>query len=82
MYITKGGIMQTSNELKQILVKLYKKYYEVEKELKKINNYIIGDDSEADKRSTELVLLWINIRNEIFYNRVKLAKSYETNLKN
>lgn len=74
--------MQTSNELKQILVKLYKKYYEVEKELKKINNYIIGDDSEADKRSTELVLLWINIRNEIFYNRVKLAKSYETNLKN
>ena len=80
MYITKGGIMQTSNELKQILVKLYKKYYEVEKELKKINNYIIGDDSEADKRSTELVLLWINIRNEIFYNRVKLAKSYETNL--
>lgn len=80
MYVMKGGIMQTSNELKQILVKLYKRYYEVEKELKKINNYTIGDDSEADKRSTELVLLWINIRNEIFYNRVKLAKSYETNL--
>ena len=82
MYVMKGGTMQTPNDLKAILKKLSWKYYEVEKKLKKLNGYILGDESEKDKESTELTLLWINIRNEIFYNRVKLAKSYETNSKN
>ena len=68
--------MQTPSEIKDILKKLRKKYYEVEKKLKRINNYTLGDGSDEDVESDELVMLWINIRNEIFYNRVLLAKSY------
>lgn len=71
--------MQTPSEIKDILYKLRKKYYEVEKKLKRINNYTLGDGSDEDVESDELVMLWINIRNEIFYNRVLLVKAYETN---
>lgn len=71
--------MQTPSEIKEILKKLRKKYYEVEKKLKRINNYTLGDGSDEDVESDELVMLWINIRNEIFYNRVLLVKAYETN---
>ena len=71
--------MQTPSEIKDILYKLRKKYYEVEKKLKRINNYTLGDGSDEDVESDELVMLWINIRNEIFYNRVLLIKAYETN---
>ena len=71
--------MQTPSEIKDILYKLRKKYYEVEKKLKRINNYTLGDGSDEDVESDELVMLWINIRNEIFYNRVLLVKAYEIN---
>lgn len=71
--------MQSTTEIKHNLKGLYEKYYEVEKELKGLNNYTLGDESPEDIKSSKLVILWINIRNEIFYNRVLLAKSYETN---
>ena len=71
--------MQTSIEIKHNLEGLYKKYYEVKDNLEGLNNYTLGDGSEEDIESSKLVLLWINIRNEIFYNRVLLAKAYETN---
>lgn len=71
--------MQTPSEIKDILKELRKKYYEVERKLKRINNYTLGDGSDEDIESDELVMLWINIRNEIFYNRVLLVKAYETN---
>ena len=72
----KGGNMQSTIEIKHNLKGLYEKYYDVEKSLKKLNNYTLGDGSDEDVESSKLVLLWINIRNEIFYNRVLLAKSY------
>ena len=71
--------MQSTIEIKHNLKGLYEKYYDVEKSLKNFNNYTIGDESDEDVESSKLVLLWINIRNEIFYNRVLLAKAYETN---
>ncbi len=71
--------MQSTIEIKHNLKGLYKKYYDVEKNLKKIQSFTLGDESEEDEESSKLVLLWINIRNEIFYNRALLAKSYETN---
>ena len=66
----------TSNEIKQDLFYLYKKYYEVEYKLKHIGKYEIGDGSELDDKSTKLTLLWVNIRSEIFYQRFRLAHSY------
>jgi hypothetical protein len=74
----KGGIMQEINEIKYNIKELQKKYYEVEKELKKSNNYTLGDGSDEDIENSKKILLWINIRNEIFYNRIKLVKAYET----
>ena len=68
--------MQSTIEIKHNLKGLYEKYCNVEKSLKSFNNYTIGDGSDEDVESSKLVLLWINIRNEIFYNRVLLAKSY------
>ena len=68
--------MQTTTEIAHNLKGLYKKYYEVEKELKGLSNYTLGDESPEDIKNSKLVILWINIRNEIFYNRVLLAKSY------
>lgn len=72
----KGGSMQTPDEIKHNLKGLLKRYYEVEKELKHINNYTLGDGSEEDLESSKLAILWINIRREIFYNRVLLVKAY------
>lgn len=70
--------MQEINEIKYNIKELQKKYYEVEKELKKSNNYTLGDGSDEDIENSKKILLWINIRNEIFYNRIKLVKAYET----
>ena len=72
----KGGSMYTVDNIKNNIKELTKKYYEIENQLKKIDNYDLGDNSQNDKDSTNLVLLWINIRNEIFYNRVKLVEIY------
>ena len=76
---TRGGIMKSSNEIKQDLIGLYKKYYDVEYKLKNIGKYEIGDGTELDIESTKLSLLWINIRSEIFYQRFSLAQSYINN---
>lgn len=72
--------MQTSNEIKQFIRALINEYYDVEEELKELNNYEIGDKSEEDFRSSKLVLYWINLRTELFYQRFRLAKSYINNL--
>ena len=74
--------MEASEKIKNNIKGLLKKYYEIEKELKRLekNKYKIGDNSQEDIKSTELVLLWINIRSEIFYQRALLAHSYRTNL--
>lgn len=71
--------MQTPEEIKQNIKGLVKRYYEVEKELKKLNNYELGDGSQEDLKSNKLTILWINIRNEIFYQRALLAKVYKIN---
>ena len=68
--------MQTPDEIKHNLKELLKKYYEVERKLKSINNYTLGDGSEEDLESDKLTILWINIRREIFYNRALLVKAY------
>lgn len=72
--------MQTSNEIKRFIRALINEYYDVEEELKELNNYEIGDKSEEDFRSSKLVLYWINLRTELFYQRFRLAKSYINNL--
>lgn len=68
--------MNTVEEIKNNIKVLTEKYYDIENQLKNINDYELGDNSQNDKNSTNLVLLWINIRNEIFYNRVKLVEMY------
>lgn len=70
--------MQKINEIKYNIKELQKRYYEVEKELKESNNYTLGDGSDEDIENSKKIILWINIRNEIFYNRIKLVKAYET----
>lgn len=72
--------MQTSNEIKRFIRALINEYYDVEEELKELNNYEIGDKSKEDFRSSKLVLYWINLRTELFYQRFRLAKSYINNL--
>lgn len=71
--------MQSTIEIKHNLKGLYKKYYDVEKNLKKFQSFTLGDESDEDEENSKLVFLWINIRNEIFYNRALLAKSYTAN---